>query len=708
MSTSELHKTRILIVYDNARNEAINYLEKNQIHTLFRQAYTANIAIFAVGLVIVTAFIYADQKSYLGWFFSILVVSLGSRVLITFYANKSDEKHLSEFARYYVISSLILGLNFSFLNLVYYDLANYELHMFLTILSCGLVTAAVGSLSVWMSAYLAFSLPQIVALIVAFSLNYSYSVSITLVIFSVFILIIAKNFNLKFKEGHLLIDENIKLISRLENEISTRKKAQSELEANQYELEDKIKERTIALENTNESLNHQIGIRRQVEKQLEFLAYYDELTELPNRHLFIEDVKKSLEQAKRNESLLGVLFIDLDRFKNINNSYGHHIGDKLLKSIAVRLGETLYDTDIVARNGGDKFSVLIENMLDVREPFVVANKIIEALNEKFTIDEHNVHIGANVGIAMYPLDGNEALELVDMADTAMFEARKIGRNHFQFYSSSMSNQIADRLMLENALRDALSNNEFFLVYQPQVNILTHETSGFEALIRWNSPVFGIISPGKFIPILEETGLIYSVGEWVILEVLEFIKSGKSRDTKVSINLSPLQCGVSNYSDKIKGFINDAGINPALVEFEITETLLISDFSQTEMFLTDISNLGCTIALDDFGTGYTSFAYLTKLPIDVIKIDRSLITDIHINKNLQDIVRAIVTMSKSLGIHNVFEGVETNDELAMVKQLDGTVIQGYLFSKPLESSQLHTWFTDKTYKTAEINTQTKEA
>lgn len=676
------------------RNETINNLEKNQIRTLFSHAYAANIAMLAVGLIIVTAFIYAGQKSYLSWFFSILFISLGSRVLITFYANKNEEKHLLRFARYYVISSLILGLDFSFLNLIYYDLANHELRMFLTILSFGLVTAAVASLSVWMRAYLAFSLPQIVALIIAFSLNNSYSVAITIVVFAVFILKIAKNFNVKFKKGCLLIDENIKLISRLENEINTRKKSQSELEANQYDLEDKINERTIALENTNKSLNDQIGIRRVVEKQLEYIAYYDELTELPNRTLFIEDVKRSLHQAKRNESLLGVLFIDLDRFKNINNSYGHNIGDKLLKCIAVRLKETLRDSDIIARNGGDKFSVLIENMLDVREPFVVANKIIEALNKKFTIDEHNVHIGANVGIAMYPLDGNEGLELVDMADTAMCEAKKIGRNNLLFYSSTMSNQITDRLMLENALRDALENNEFFLVYQPQVNIITQETSGFEALIRWHSPVFGIILPAKFIPILEETGLIYSVGEWIILEVFQFIKSGKSKGAKVSINLSALQCGVSNYSDKIKGFINDAGINPALVEFEITETLLISDFSQTEMFLTDISNLGCTIALDDFGTGYTSFGYLTKLPIDIIKIDRTLITDIHINKNLQDIVRAIVTMSKSLGINNVFEGIDNKEELEMVKQLNGEIIQGYIYSKPLEITEIDKWFSEQ--------------
>jgi len=644
----------------------------------------------AAGVLICLSFIYSGESGYIYLFGLVLFITTISRVLITHFFNKSSGKDRSKYAHYYVLACLILGLDFSFLTIVYSDLQNYELRTFLTLAILVMVAASVGTLSVWMRAYLAFSLPQLIALIVMYTLSGSIFTVISISVYTWFMLTVAKNFNTKFKEGRLLIDENIKLITQMKEEISARKTVQSELENQQRKLEDKIKERTLALENTNESLNDQIGIRRVVEKQLEYLAYYDELTELPNRTLFIEDIKKSLHQAKRNESLLGILFIDLDRFKNINDSYGHQIGDKLLKSIAERLSGTLRDSDIIARNGGDEFSILIENMMDAREPYIVANKIIKALNEKFIIDEHNVHIGASVGIAMYPLDGNDALELVEMADTAMYEAKKTGRNNFQFYSSAMSNQIADRLMLENALRYALENNEFFLVYQPQVNIYTQQTSGFEALIRWNSPVFGIVSPVKFIPILEETGLIYSVGEWIILEVLEFIKSGKSRDYKVSINLSALQCGVSNYSYKIKNFINDAGINPALVEFEITETLLIDDFSQTEIFLTDISNLGCTIALDDFGTGYTSFGYLTKLPIDIIKIDRSLITDIHIKNDLQDIVRAIVTMSKSLGIKNVFEGVETQEELEMVKDLDGGIIQGYFFSKPLEVSQIENW------------------
>lgn len=646
---------------------------------------------FVVGVLVWAAFIYSQQLEHFNWFVSLLVLSISSRLLLTYYSTKCDEKHLPKFANYYVFATFLLGLDFSVLTYAYFDLQDIELRTFLTIVNLGLITAAISTMAVWMKAYIAFTLPQLIALFIVFVINDKPYIAISTILFSIFMIAVARNFNKSFKEGHSLINENLQLISDMENEILSREKAQKKLEEYQEELEEVVNDRTKALENINENLNEQIQKRLTIEKELEYLAYYDELTDMPNRTLFIETLKKALIQSKRNNSLLGIMFVDLDRFKNINDSHGHFIGDSLLKEVSKRLKNVLRDSDTIARNGGDEFVILSENMKDAREPFVIANKIIEAVNKKFEIAGHVIHVGASIGISLSPLDSSEALDLIKMADTAMYEAKKIGNNNFQFYSSAMSNEIKDRLEIENALRDALNNNEFFLVYQPQVNLATHETCGFEALIRWNSPELGIISPVKFIPILEETGLIYDVGEWIILEVLDFIKSGKSNNTKVSVNLSALQCGISNYSTQIKRFIDNTGVNPSLLEFEITESLLIGDFTQAEMFLTDISKLGCTIALDDFGTGYTSFEYLTKLPIDVIKIDRSLITDIHKNKNLKNIVKAIVTMSESLGISNVFEGVETRDELEMVSQLNGLVIQGYFFSKPLATNEIDTWF-----------------
>ena len=648
------------------------------------------------GFLVAGVFIYAGEKDYILLFITVLVLSVSFRIFITYYVTKNISVELEKFARYYVIASLFLGLNFSFITLVHYGVEDSELRIFMTIINIGLITAAIATLAVWMKAYIAFALPQIFALFGVYVLNDNIYVALSTIVFSVLMLKVAKDFNTKFKESRLLIDENIKLITGMTKEIQDRKKAQLDLENHKTKLEEMIQERTKELEEINFNLENQIEIRQVVEKELEFLAYNDELTGLPNRTLFIEKVKSALFQAKRNETLLSVLFIDLDRFKNINDSHGHNVGDKILIEVASRLQETLRDSDTIARNGGDEFSILIENMKGIREPFVVANKIIDSMNKKFVVDGHNVHIGASVGISTYPLDGDDALELLKLADTAMYEAKKEGGNHFQFYSSTMSNQITDRLMLETALHSALENNEFFLVYQPQVNANTNKTEGFEALIRWDSPEYGLISPTKFIPILEDTGLIYSVGEWIIFQVLNFIKEGKSNNIKVSINLSALQCGVANYSSKIKEFIDNVGIDPKLVEFEVTESLLISDFNSTEMFLTDISRLGCTIALDDFGTGYTSFSYLTKLPIDIIKVDRSLITDIHENKNLQDIVKAIITMSKSLNIENVFEGIETKDELDMITEISNeAIIQGFYFSKPLNEDAVCEWFINQT-------------
>lgn len=650
--------------------------------------------VLATGILTYVFFYYSGLSNYIDLFFLILFLAVISRVILIFYTHKSADKNLKIFANSYVLASLVIGLDFSFLSIAYYDLQVFELRYFITLVHIGFIASGIITLSVWMPAYLVFVIPQLLALITIFILNEIYSVALITTVFSGFILTVAGRYNSNFKEGQILSEQNDLLISTMESEIDNRTHAQQELESHKEKLEEVVKRRTSELESINKYLIEQIEIRNDIEKKLEYLAYYDELTDLPNRSLFIEKLKTALAQAKRNESLFAVLFIDLDRFKNINDSFGHFIGDKLLKSVAKRIKELLRDSDTVARNGGDEFVLLLENMNDVREPFVVATKIIELMNTKFNIEGHDIHIGASVGISLFPLDSDDAFELLKMSDTAMYEAKKIGRNNFQFYSRAMSNLITDRLKMENALREALVKNELFLVYQPQVNIQTQKTSGFEALLRWNSPEFGFVSPAKFIPILEETGLIYAVGDWVIEEALNFIKSGKALNTKVSINLSALQCGISNYSSRIKKFILESGVDPKLVEFEITETLLISDFSQTEMFLTDISNLGCTIALDDFGTGYTSFAYLTKLPIDVIKIDRSLVTGIEENKSLQDIVKAIVTMSQSLGIENIFEGVETDIELNKVAELNGNIIQGYLFSEPLNVSEIEDWLSSR--------------
>lgn len=637
------------------------------------------------------AFGYYGETGYMLWFFAFHLLLLAARQKLSSLFKQASEVDYRSFINAYVVIVFLLGCNWAVLNLAYYDIANEELKTFLPFISVALVSAGIGALSSWMPAYYGFSLPLMTSLVIVFILNSNFFVAFGLIPFALFINFVAVSANTRFKESRLLALDNIELIDRMYEEIDRTEDAKKKLEDYKNELESLVEERTSALSEANKDLQEQIEQRSRVEKDLEHLAYYDVLTGLPNRSLLIERLKQAVSVAKRQQSLFSVLFIDLDRFKAINDSLGHDFGDRLLTLVADRLKNLLRESDTVARNGGDEFVVLIENMSDVREAFVVAEKIIGAMSEIFTIDSHEIHIGASVGVSLYPLDGQNALELLKMSDTAMYSAKERGTNQFEFYSSHMSSQIKDRLAIETALRSAEKNNELFMVYQPQVDLTSQKTTGFEALIRWKNPKLGFVPPDKFIPVLEETGLIYQIGEWIIREVFEFINQGYSQGCKVSINLSALQCSSFQFTSVIEKYLEQYAVEAAQVEFEITESVLINDFKKTEKFLNRIHELGCTIALDDFGTGYTSFSYLTRLAIDVIKIDRSMVTDIDQRQNLEDIVRAMITMSQSLRIENVFEGVETEAELQKIRELGGRIIQGYYYSQPLEASDVGNWF-----------------
>ncbi|MGB5395638.1 MAG: EAL domain-containing protein, partial [Gammaproteobacteria bacterium] len=484
--------------------------------------------------------------------------------------------------------------------------------------------------------------------------------------------------------------KNKELIDDLHNEVQHRIQTQEQLEDSKRHLEQKVKERTQELEHINENLTQEILEKQKAEESLEYIAYHDELTGLPNKNLLVDRINHSIETAYRNRQKLGILFLDLDRFKAINDSLGHIIGDKLIQEVANRLLHTLRKEDTISRNGGDEFVVVIQRMDNTDEAILIAQKLIENLTSIFEIDSHKIHIGASIGISVYPNDGDSALALLRNADTAMFSAKKAGGNRLQFYDESMSNKLRERLVLENELHYALERDEFHMMYQPQVNCITGETVGFEALLRWTNKELGLVGPDRFIPLLEETGLIYTVGEWVIEDVIRYIKSGHVGNARIAVNLSALQCGDISLVSFINEKVHQAGVNPAQLEFEITESLLINDFETTEIFLNQLHKAGCSIALDDFGTGYTSMSYLTRLPIDSIKVDQSFVRGIDTNVTLKNIARAIVNMSSSLGLSNIFEGVETEAELDVIKKLNGTVVQGFLYSKPLDAHGVSDW------------------
>jgi diguanylate cyclase (GGDEF)-like protein len=668
-------------------------LLKKQVNPLFEATRSGGLAnIFAAWLVY--ALVFGTHYQENGLLLSIAVTVLSVvRILFSDDYLRVSTKNVKLYLGIHLSLTFVIGIAWGLFALMQSVHDDSAIRNMVFLINFGMIAGSLATLSIWVPAYIAYITPQAACIFAVLAIQNNSISSYMAAAFFVFIIIMIST-SLKVSRGHkremLLNLKNKELIDDLNDEVLHRTRTQVLLEDSKRDLEEKVRARTIELENINECLVKEIADKEKAEENLEYIAYHDELTNLPNRNLLIDRINDTIETAHRNNEKLGILFLDLDRFKAINDSLGHHIGDKLIQEVAKRLLHTLRKEDTISRNGGDEFVVVIKRMQNSDEAILIAQKLIENLTNIFEIDSHKIHIGASIGISVYPNDGKSAVELVRNADTAMFNAKKSGGNRLQFYDESMSNRLRERLILENELHTALQRDEFHMVYQPQVNCLTGQTVGFEALLRWSNKKLGTIGPDQFVPLLEETGLIYSVGKWVIKEVIELVRSGKTRDLSISINLSALQCGDIALVDFINNEIIRSGINPACIEFEITESLLINDFETTEVFLSELNKSGCSIALDDFGTGYTSMSYLTRLPIDCIKVDQSFISNIDSNMTLENIVKAIVNMSTSLGMKNVFEGVETEAELDKIKQLNGIIVQGYLYSRPLDVHGVLNW------------------
>lgn len=669
-----------------------NILLETQVDPLFRSTFSGGIAnIFAAILVYLllknsAEHSYAMHVCLAITFFSIVRILLSRQYLC-------NRNNLSIYLHSHVAVTFIIGCLWAMIAFMQVYASDETLRNLVFLINFGLIAASIATLSNWMMAYLAFMLPQSFVIFYVFltiESNYNLYMVFAYTLFTLIMILTSIRFNKNQLMEIQLTLSNKQLINDLNNEIAIREQAQHELELNKQDLENKVNERTRELIDINLNLEKVIDKKEQAEQSLQYLAYHDELTGLPNKNLLVDRVNQSIKTSARENQKMAILFLDLDRFKTINDSLGHVIGDKLLQEVSLRLFKTLRNHDTISRNGSDEFVIVLERLKNTNEAIHVAKKVINCLTDPFDIHSHKIHIGASIGISIYPADGETSLILLRNADTAMYRAKQAGGNQLQFYDKSMSNQLRDRLELENELHGALANNEFYMVYQPQINCITGVTTGFESLIRWNSRKFGEISPERFIPLLEETGLIYPVGEWVVSQVINFIRMRHNNDIGFSINLSTLQCNNFEFINFLKKEINEAGINPALIEFEITETLLIKDFEKTRSFLNDLHDIGCAIALDDFGTGYTSMNYIARLPIDVIKIDKSLVRNIDVNNNLRSIVKAIVKMSRSLGMKNIFEGIETKAELAVIKKMSGNIIQGFLFSKPLVAEEVDHW------------------
>lgn len=425
-------------------------------------------------------------------------------------------------------------------------------------------------------------------------------------------------------------------------------------------------------------------------EQLTKLALYDPLTNVPNRYLFEKRLESIIRMSKKHNQSFALLFLDLDRFKNINDTLGHHMGDMLLKETAQRLNGMLRKQDTIARFGGDEFVIILPNLKHIREAVYMAENIIESLKRPFNVNHQEVYISTSIGISVYPYDGTDKETLIRMADRAMYQAKTNGRNQFVLYHDGMNNNGRHLFQLETALRKAFDLGEFALYYQPQVDMKTKQIRAVEALIRWNHHEKGFISPGQFIPLAEESGLITPISDWIIMQACEDLKQLQWQFpyVKMSINISPIYFQQIDFLEKLQKTIESVNVNPRSLELELTESAIMPHAEQSVGRFTTLKTMGISIAIDDFGTGFSSLSYLHRFPIDVLKIDQSFIKQLSQYQEDLAIVKAIIMMAHSLQIQVVAEGVETEKQYQILEEQRCDFVQGYYVSNPLTIDELY--------------------
>lgn len=434
-------------------------------------------------------------------------------------------------------------------------------------------------------------------------------------------------------------------------------------------------------------IGRDITERKEAEDEIQQLAYYDTLTGLPNRSLLKDRLNQTLAQASRDERQVGVMFLDLDRFKAINDRLGHAIGDKLLKKIAARLRGCMRKSDTVARLGGDEFVVVLSAIAHEEDLAVTARKILTDMSIPFLLDGHEVYTTVSIGIAIYPMDGDDADTLLKNADIAMYQAKDLGRSTCQFFSREMNSKAVERLVLENSLRRALERGEFFLHYQPQFDVRSGRIIGTEALVRWQHPDLGLFSPGNFIPLAEDTGLIIPLGEWVLRTACRQNRLWQDAGFpphRVTVNLSSSQFKQANLIEMIAGVLAETGLDPAYLELELTERTIMKNAEEAKKTLHELKKMGVHLSIDDFGTGFSSLSYLKLFPIDRLKIAQSFVRDVTIDRDDAAIAEAIIAMARSLRLRVIAEGVERLDQLEFLRVRHCDEMQGFYLASPMSA------------------------
>lgn len=450
--------------------------------------------------------------------------------------------------------------------------------------------------------------------------------------------------------------------------------------------------------------------RKEQENQIRHLAYYDEVTQLPNRIFFLKFLAKTLELAQRNKRNFAILFLDLDGFKGINDTYGHQAGDELLLEISRRLTEGLRCSDLasryydhfehevdVARLGGDEFIILLNELTRPEDAAIVAERIQGWISEPITLGARLAHIGVSTGIAVYPYDGEDSEALLKNADIAMYHAKKMGKGHYQFFHEAMATKALKRLEMETYMHYAVAKKELRLHYQPVIDVATEQLIGAEALLRWESPQLGFLPPNDFISLAEENGMINQFGEWAIREACRQHQVWQQQgigDLSIAVNLSSLQFNQTSFVPMVAEIIKEYGINPCFLTFELTESMIMADTEKMLKKLNELKSLGVRLALDDFGTGYSSLRYLNRFPLDILKIDRSFIEKLPDSSDASAIVNTILALAKALNLKTVAEGVETLEQQLFLQNTTCNAVQGYHFSKPMPAIEFRKYWMQK--------------
>ena len=447
--------------------------------------------------------------------------------------------------------------------------------------------------------------------------------------------------------------------------------------------------------------------RRDAQEQIHNLAYFDIVTGLPNRAQLLESLEVALERARRDDNRFAVLFLDLDHFKQVNDTLGHDAGDALLQQVATRITQVLRDTDTLARSGeeseshtvarlgGDEFVVLLDAIRQPEDSARVAQRLAGVIREPFTLEGTEVSISTTIGISVFPADGNDADSLLKHADVAMYHAKERGRDGYQFYSRGIHERALERFSLERDLKRAIANDELSLVYQPKMHIDTGKISGCEALVRWTHPERGPVSPAEFIPLAEETGVILPLGQWVLESACKQMREWHEQgiaDFGVAVNCSAVQFTRGNMEEELEAALKSSGLSSSSLEVELTESLLLQNIEAGILSLERMKALGVRVSIDDFGTGFSSLGYLKRLPVDKLKIDRCFVEDLAVDPGDAAIVAAVTRLSHDLGLTVVVEGVETPEQFAMLEGFDCDEAQGYLISKPLAAEEFAAWVT----------------